>query len=35
MSASNTANWIRAGLLALTIYGLLTFWATFTHEPDR
>ena len=35
MSATNTANWIRAGLLALPIYGLLTFWATFTHEPDR
>src|ERR671914_2789044 len=35
MLAANTANWIRAGLLALPIYGLLTFWATFTHEPDR
>ena len=35
MSAANTANWIRAGLLALPIYGLLTLWATFTHEPDR
>jgi hypothetical protein len=35
MSATNTANWIRAGLLALPVYGLLTFWATFTHEPDR
>src|SRR3712207_362402 len=35
MSTANTANWIRAGLLALPIYGLLTFWATFTHEPDR
>ncbi len=35
MSAANTANWIRAGLMALPIYGLLTFWATFTHEPDR
>ncbi len=35
MSAANTANWIRAGLLALPIYWLLTFWATSTHEPDR
>ena len=35
MSTANTANWIRAGLLALPVYGLLTFWATFTHEPDR
>jgi hypothetical protein len=35
MSATNTVNWIRAGLLALPVYGLLTFWATFTHEPDR
>ena len=35
MSTANTANWIRAGLLALPLYGLLTFWATFTHEPDR
>ena len=35
MSATNTVNWIRAGLLALPVYGLLTFWAPFTHEPDR
>jgi hypothetical protein len=35
MSTASTANWIRAGLLALPVYGLLTFWATFTHEPDR
>ena len=35
MSAPNTANWIRVGILALPLYGLLTFWATFTHEPDR
>lgn len=26
--------WIRAGLLALPVYGLLTLWATFTHQPD-
>ncbi len=35
MSATNTVKWIRAGLLALPVYGLLTFWTTFTHEPDR
>jgi hypothetical protein len=35
MAAANTTSWIRAGLLALPIYGLLTFWSTFTHEPDR
>ena len=36
MPAANTANWIRIRLLAaLPIYGLLTFWATFTHEPER
>ena len=26
--------WIRTGLLALPVYGLLTLWATFTHQPD-
>ena len=35
MSTANIANWIRAGLLTLPVYGLLTFWATFTHEPNR
>jgi hypothetical protein len=35
MSTASTANWIRAGLLALPVYGLLSFSATFTHEPDR
>src|SRR3712207_25934 len=35
MSAQRTTNWIRAGLLALPVYGLLTFWTTFTHEPNR
>jgi hypothetical protein len=35
MAAANTASWVRAGLLVLPIYGLLTFWATFTHEPNR
>ena len=35
MSAANTANWIRTGLLALPVYGLLTFVDTLTHEHDR
>ena len=37
MSARNTAttNWIRAGLLALPIYGLLTFATTFDAQPDQ
>jgi len=34
MSAANTANWIRAGLLALPVYGLLTFWTTIDPQPD-
>jgi hypothetical protein len=35
MSAPNTLNWIRAGLLALPIYGLLTAWATLDPQPDQ
>ena len=35
MSAQRTTYWIRLGILALPIYGLLTFWTTFTHEPNR
>jgi hypothetical protein len=35
MSAPKSTNWIRLGILALPLYGLLTFWTTFTHEPDR
>jgi hypothetical protein len=35
MSAPKISNWVRMGILALPIYGLLTFWTTFTHEPDR
>ena len=37
MSARNTAtdNWIRAGLLALPLYGLLTFATTFNAQPDQ
>ena len=32
---ANTDSWTRAGLLALPVYGLLTLWATFTHQPDQ
>jgi hypothetical protein len=35
MPATNIGGWIRTGVWALPVYGLLTFWATFTHEPDR
>lgn len=31
---SHHTTWIRLGLLALPIYGLLTFWGTLTHQPD-
>ncbi|MGH3144518.1 MAG: hypothetical protein ACRDTR_01825 [Rubrobacter sp.] len=34
MIAPNTAVWIRVGLMALPLYGLLTLWGTFTHQPD-
>ena len=34
MSAPNTTNWIRAGLLALPIYGVLTFWTSLHPQPD-
>jgi hypothetical protein len=34
MLPPNTANWIRLGLLALPLYGLLTFWTTLDPQPD-
>jgi hypothetical protein len=34
MPPLNTANWIRLGLLALPVYGLLTFLATLHPQPD-
>lgn len=33
-SPPNTINWIRIGLLALPISGLLTAWATLTPQPN-
>lgn len=35
MPAANIGGWIRVGVWALPDYGVLNFWATFTHEPDR
>jgi hypothetical protein len=35
MPSANIGTWIRIGVWALPVYALLTFWATFTHEPDR
>ena len=37
MSAPNTttANWIRAGLMTLPLYGMLTFATTFDAQPDQ
>jgi len=35
MSAPNTLNWIRVGLFALPVYGLLTGWATLDPQPDQ
>jgi hypothetical protein len=34
MSAPNTTNWIRAGLLGLPLYGALTFWSSLNPQPD-
>jgi hypothetical protein len=34
MAAPNIGSWVRIGLWALPLYGLLTFWTTFTHQPD-
>ena len=34
MAAPNVGAWVRIGLLAIPIYGLLTLWTTFIHQPD-
>jgi hypothetical protein len=34
LSATTTLNWIRVGLLALPIYGVLTAWSTLDPQPD-
>lgn len=35
MPSANIGAWVRTGVWALPVYGLLTFWATLTHEPNR
>ena len=35
MPAPNTSNWIRVGLFALPVYGLLTLWSTLDPQPDQ
>jgi hypothetical protein len=34
MATPNVGAWVRMGLLALPLYGLLTLWTTFIHQPD-
>ena len=34
MRPPDTANWIRSELLALPLYGVLTFWSSFDPQPD-
>lgn len=34
MTTTPATNWIRAGLFALPIYGLLTLWSTIGAQPD-
>ncbi|GAB3529776.1 hypothetical protein [Arthrobacter monumenti] len=35
MNSQTTTNWIRAGLIALPVYGLLTAWSSFKPQPDQ
>src|ERR671911_938258 len=34
MRPQDTASWIRLGLLALPLYGALTFWSSLDSQPD-
>jgi len=34
MATPNVARWVHVGLLALPLYGVLTLWTTFIHQPD-
>ncbi len=34
MATPNVGTWVRIGLLTLPLYGLLTLWTTFIHQPD-
>jgi len=33
MSAPSTLNWIRVALVALPVYGVVTFWSTLDPSP--
>jgi hypothetical protein len=34
VATPNVGTWVRVGLLALPVYGVLTLWTTFIHQPD-
>ena len=34
MRSPDSANWIRLGLMALPLYGVLTFWSSLDPQPD-
>jgi hypothetical protein len=34
MATPNVGTWVRVGLFALPVYGVLTLWTTFIHQPD-
>jgi hypothetical protein len=34
MRSTDTTNWIRVGLFALPLYGVLTFWSSLEGQPD-
>ena len=34
MRPTDTTNWIRLGLFALPLYGVLTFWSSLDPQPD-
>lgn len=35
MNEQSGTNWIKAGLVALPVYGLLTAWSSLTPQPDQ
>ena len=35
MNARNITHWIRAGLWALAVSGLITAWSTLEPQPDQ
>ena len=34
MPTPNVGRWVHVGLLALPVYGVLTLWTTFIHQPN-